>query len=59
LKEIDVNYDMKSFWGYLMDIFPFFSAVTSSTAHEKLIGTATFRSLHFPLRGTDQELNSA
>jgi hypothetical protein len=42
-----------------MGVFLIVSAVTSSTAHEKLIGSATFKSLHFPLRESDQELKSA
>jgi hypothetical protein len=41
-----------------MGVFPIVSAVTSSTAHEKLIGTATFRSLHFAVREIDQELHT-
>jgi len=59
LKEIDMNYDMRLFWRYLMGIVPVMSAAMSSTAHEKLIVAANFRSLHFPLRESDQELNSA
>jgi hypothetical protein len=42
-----------------MGIFPILSAVTSSTAHENLIGSATFKSLHFPLRESGQELKNA
>lgn len=58
LKETDINYDMRPLRKYLMGILPIVSAVTLSTAHEKLIVTGTFRSLHFPLRESDPELNS-